>query len=210
MSITLILIVITGLISYRAFENQTLFNSLKHYPYKEIRDKSYYRMLTSGFVHSGWAHLIINMYVLYAFGGMVEQKFEIQYGAFGKVVFLLVYLLTIVLASLPSYFKHKDNPYYAAIGASGATSAIVFIYCMFNPWAWLGLFFVIPIPAIIFAVLYLVYSSWADKNAKDNIGHDAHFYGALAGVALASLSLPGVLQVFVSRLLEGPSAIPGF
>ena len=121
----------------------------------------------------------------------------------GRLFYLAMYLTTIVAASLYTHFKHKSNPYYAALGASGATSGIVFAFVLFRPWAMLGLFFVIPCPAIIAAVLYLVYSSWASKNSRDNIGHDAHFWGAIFGFAFTVLINPPFFSEFVERLVDG-------
>lgn len=209
LTITYLLIGVTCLVSYISFNNRNLFDQLKHYPYVEHRDKSYYRLISSGFVHGDFMHLLINMYVLYIFGEKIEQYFLGQYGVtVGRIMFLAIYLLAIVIGDLPSYFKHKDNQGYSAIGASGATSAIVFMYCILYPWSWLGLFFIIPIPAIIFAVLYLFYSSWASKNSRDNIGHDAHFWGAIAGVVLMFGTNLGLLSTFFSNLIQGPTHWP--
>ena len=209
LTITYLLMGVTCLVSYMAFNNRNLFDQLKHNPYTEHRDKSYYRLISSGFVHGDMMHLLINMYVLYIFGNTVESYFLGVYGVtIGRIIFLAVYLIAIIIGDLPSFFKHKDNFGYSAIGASGATSAIVFMYCILNPWSWLGLFFIIPIPAIIFAVLYLVYSSWASKNSRDNIGHDAHFWGAIAGVVLMFGTNLSLLGTFFSDLMQGPTHWP--
>ncbi len=209
MTITYLLIGVTCLISYLAFNNRELFNQLCHYPYIEAQDKSYYRMLSSGFVHADFTHLLINMYVLYIFGNTVEYIFTSYFGdLLGRILFLFTYLAAIIIGDLPSYFKHKDNRMYRAIGASGATSAIVLMYCIFFPWSWLYLFFVIPIPGIIFAVLYLVYSSWASKNSNDNIGHDAHFWGAIAGVVIIFALIPSQIPTFIQEVLSGPNSWP--
>lgn len=208
-TVTNLIIAVTCLVSYMAFNNRNLFSQLMHYPYAEQRDKSYYRFVSSGFVHADMMHLIINMYVMYIFGGQIEQYFLAQYGdMLGRTLYLLIYLIAIVAGDIPSYIKHKDNQGYSAIGASGATSAIVFMYCILFPWNWLGLFFVIPIPAIIFAVLYLVYSSWASKNSRDNIVHDAHFWGAITGVVLIFALNPSLISYFIDVVMQGPSQMP--
>lgn len=204
MSVTIIIIAITCLISIPAFKNRRLFDQLKHHPYTEKREKEYYRWLTSGFLHGSEMHLGINMFVLYQFGTTVENEFQGIFGSTtGAVLFLVMYLLTIVLADAPTYFKHQDNPRYAAIGASGGVSGILMSYVLFDPWAMLGLYFVIPMPAIVFAVLYLWYESWAAKNSKDNIGHDAHFWGAIAGIVITLIFKPSIYMGFVSKLLHG-------
>lgn len=204
MSITLILVIVTGLISYQAFNDPGLKAKLLHRPVAEHRNKEYYRLLTHGFIHADFMHLGINMYVLYLFGEFVETKFVYTFGALqGRMVYLLMYLLTIVAASLPTHFKHKDNAYYSALGASGATSGIIFAFALFNPWNILLLFFIIPCPAIVAAVLYLVYSSWASKNAQDNIGHDAHFWGAVFGFVFTIAINPSFFNEFIHRLTTG-------
>jgi len=212
MSITIALLIITGLISYQGFNNRQVIDRLKHYPIAEHQQKEYYRLLSSGFVHGNMTHLIVNAIVLYSFGTQIEQQFVVLFGPLkGLLVFLIMYLSAIVVADLPTYFRHKNDPSYAAVGASGATSAIALIYCLFYPWSWLGLFFIIPIPAIIFAILYLVYSSWADKNRSDGIGHSAHLYGAIYGIVFMLVIKFSVVSVFFNRLMQGPTwPPPGF
>ena len=183
-NITLIIMVITALISYKAFNDQAFFNQLKHFPYAEKRNKEWYRMLTSGFLHGGWAHLIINMYVLLEFGGLVERFFVNSVGElWGRLLFVIMYITTIIAADIPTYLKHKDNPSFASIGASGAVSGIVFIFILLYPMSGMGILFIpIRFPAIVFGILYLVYSSWASRNQRGIIDHDAHFYGAIWGM----------------------------
>jgi membrane associated rhomboid family serine protease len=203
MSITLILVLVTALISYQSFNNPNLFHKLKHTPYLVDRQKEYYRFLSSGFVHADWMHLIINMFVLYQFGEYVEHKFVFYFGdLMGRLNYLILYLATLLLSDIPSFFKHRENPHFSSVGASGAVSGIIFVYVLFQPWSILLLFFIIPIPAIIAAVLYLVYSSWASNRARDFINHDAHFYGAIAGLLIALAMKPSLFQVFWDRLLH--------
>ena len=205
MSVTLILVIVTCLISYQASNNPSMLAQLVHSPYREKNNNEYYRMLSSGFIHSPrtWAHLAINMLVLYQFGEIVERLFvEFSGPMVGRINYLLLYLITIVLASLPSYFRHQDNYAYSALGASGAVSGIMLIFALILPWETLLLFFIIPCPAIIALVLYLLYSQWADRNQNDNIGHDAHFFGALIGGAIAVALYPQILEIFVYRLVN--------
>ncbi len=204
MSITILIIIVTLGLSYKGFNDRSFFESLKHHPVSESRNGEWYRMLSSGFLHADWMHFGINMYVLYEFGGLVEQIYFQELGVvMGRVVFLLVYILMIVLANIPSFLKHKNNALYGAIGASGAVSGILFIFILYAPWSELRLYFAIPIPAIVFGVLYLAYSSWASKKAADNIGHDAHFYGAIAGMVLTLLIIPDLFGHFIQRFLDG-------
>lgn len=204
MSITIILIIITGLISYQAFNDGNLKSKLIHRPYLEHKDKQYYRLLSSGFIHANWMHLALNMYVLWLFGEQVETRFVNLFGVLqGRLLYIVMYLSTIVAASLYTHYKHKNNSYYAALGASGATSGILFSYILFNPWNGL-MIFPIPffIPAVIIGVLYLFYSSWASKNSRDNIGHDAHFYGAVYGFLFTIALDPDILLNFVNRIMN--------
>jgi membrane associated rhomboid family serine protease len=200
MSFTLIIILATCAISFLGFNNETLFNQLKHYPYKESRDKEYYRWVTSGFLHADVAHLFVNMFVMHSFGSYVEAIYANKFGMLGRYIFVAIYLLVIIMANLSTFYKHKNWHGYGAIGASGGVAGVIFIYILYNPWSMLQLMLIIPIPAIIFGGLYLWYESYAAKNISDNVGHDAHFYGALAGVLLALISIPEILSRFISLL----------
>ncbi len=203
MSVTILIIALTSLISYQAFNDQGLFNKLKHNPYIEHRDKSYVRMLTSGFVHGNMTHLIVNMLVLYFFGRYIESYFVFKFGAlWGRLIFILFYSASIVLADIPTFFKHKDHPSYSSVGASGAIAAIVFAFILHNPLENLYLYFVIPINATLFGVVYLWYSSYMSKNARDFIDHDAHFAGAVSGIFLSLLIDPGLLKDFFSQIMQ--------
>ncbi len=203
MSLTIVILVITCVVSFLAFNNRTMFDKLKHYPAVEHQRKEYYRWLTSGFLHGDYMHLIINMFVFHSFGTALEQYYTYHFGMIGgSILFGVTYLLTIILANIPTYFKHENNPYYTAIGASGGVSGILFIYILIYPWNMLGLYAIIPVPAIIFGVLYLWYESWASKNQNDNIGHDAHFFGAIAGIMIAIVSRPAILPEFLRSLIE--------
>jgi len=181
MSITLALLILTGLISYQGFSNRKIVDTLKHYPFVENKKKEYYRLLSSGFVHGSMNHLMINGFVFFMFGRFIEGEFVTIFGSLkGPLMFLFLYLSAIVIGDLPSHFRHKDNPSFSALGASGATSAIVLIYCLIDPWNW---FIWPPVPAIIFGIGYILYSSWADQtNKADGIGHSAHLFGALWGI----------------------------
>jgi len=199
--LTTAIVVITCIISYLCLQNPELSGRLSHRPYTETRLGEYYRMVSSGFVHGSWMHLAINMYVLYQFGDYIKQGFfDYTFGSFSNLVFTMFYLSAIVIANLGTFFKHKDNPRFASVGASGVTSALVFIYAMMDPWR---MFLFPPVPAIVFAVLYAGYSSWASKNRQDGIDHLAHLYGGLYGVAFMFITSPESIKSFISGLLPG-------
>ncbi len=211
LSLTLILVIVTGLISYNAFNNRQMYQKLLFHPYTVKKSGEISRFITHGFVHADMRHLGINLFVLYMFGESVESGFNVMFGeAMGRGLFLLIYLGAIIFSSIPTYFKHKDNSYYSAVGASGGTSAIVFASILFSPWAW---FIFPPLPAIFVGIGYLVYSSYMGKKGNDNIGHDAHFWGSVWGLVLTivfvQLLAPDYMQLFIDRLMAGPSA-PNF
>ena len=203
LSITNVICIITFFISYQAFTNRTLFDNLKHYPVAESRNKEYYRFITSGFIHGSWIHLLINLFVLWQFGGYAEQIFVANLGAMkGGLMYTLMYILTLIAADIPSYLKHKNNPGYSAIGASGAVSGVVFVNILYAPWAWMYLYAVLPIPYIVAGIAYIIYSSWASNNRNDNIGHDAHLYGALFGIVFTIIAVPGILERFTTLVMQ--------
>ena len=209
MSITLLIIIVTCIVSYYAGltpqDRQSrpgVFNQLKHYPVAEKQNKEYYRFLSSGFVHGSWMHLLFNMYVLYMFGETVENVFVAKFGSFGRIAYLIMYLAGIMVADIPSYLRHQSNPRFASIGASGAVSSVLFIYIMFFPLAKLTFIFFpfFDFPAIVLGIGYLIYSSWASKNGRDNIDHSAHFAGAIFGIVFIIVTYPKVISHFIQSV----------
>ncbi|MBX9403610.1 rhomboid family intramembrane serine protease [Lysobacter sp. BMK333-48F3] len=202
--LTLILIAVTALVSWQAFEKKRLFERLVLWPPGVERFHQYDRLLTHGFVHADWTHLLFNMITLYFFGGVIEQVFAQTIGQAG---FVLFYLSAIVVAILPSYLRHRRDNGYVSLGASGAVSAVLFAYVLINPWNWI-IVFVIPVPAIAYAVAYVVYSFWMDKRGRGNINHNAHLSGAIYGVLFMLLMEPRIGLIFLQRLAS-PS-LPSF
>lgn len=201
MSVNLLLILVTCLISIQSFNKPDFIYELSHYPYREYRDRQYYRLITAAFVHADLFHLFVNMFVLYGFGEYIEEQFKFFYGSIlGPLFYILFYLFIAVAANIPSYFRYRNNYHYRSIGASGATSGIVFAYILFEPTSMLGLFAIIPIPAIVFGILYLFYSSYAGRRGLDNIDHDAHFYGAITGFVLMLILKPVLIQQFLFKI----------
>lgn len=193
--VTIVLIVITAIISIAAFSNQNFFRFLALEPYRMKRSKEFHGVATSGFVHANYIHLLLNMYVLFIFGAVLEQTLESKW-------FLVVYVVSLLLGSLYPYIKYRDDPDYVAIGASGAVSGVVFSYCLFWPMHMLYLFGVVPMPAVIFALLYVAYSIFAMKRAQDNIGHEAHLAGAVGGLVATAIIEPESLVQF-SKAISG-------
>lgn len=208
MGVTTSIIILTALISWQGFQNQEITSKLLHSPTKELRDKEYYRLLTGGLVHADFVHLLINMFVLWSFGSKVESFYIATFGGLkGMLYYLFLYAATIVLANLVTYSMHKNNWGFASLGASGGVAGILFTFILLSPWSWLWLFFLIPIPAVVFGVLYLAYESYA-SNKQDLVDHTAHFYGALAGLMISLALSPNLLNQFLSALMKGPERLP--
>jgi membrane associated rhomboid family serine protease len=203
---TYILIVFTALVSIPAFNNQIWFSKLQFNPYQVYHRREIYRLLTHGFLHANWMHLIVNMMVLFFFGPAVEQflrqilSAEMQH--WSRLVFLLFYFSAIVAASMISLFKYKDNIWYNAVGASGAVSAVIFFYIFFNPWERIYFYGILPVPGIIMGVLYLVYSHYMSHKGTDNVNHDAHMVGALYGFIFPLFINYRLIQYFLDRLFN--------
>lgn len=199
LSHTLFIILITVAISIWAWKNSRLMNRLILWT-PPVKRGQYDRFISSGFIHADGMHLLFNMITLFFFGRAIE-KFYTQF--LGGLGFILFYLSALVVSSLPSYLKNRNNPQWASLGASGAVSAILFAFILFDPWSLIFVFF-IPVPAIIFAVLYIGYSIWAEKQGNSNINHSAHLWGALYGVILTIALEPRIIPYFLNQLSKLP------
>lgn len=185
LTITLIIIIITAIISFSAFSNQKIVDDLIFYPPSVTERGQWYRFFTCGLIHADITHLAFNMISLYMFGEFVENSFSspILFAEKGKLLYLGMYVLALFVCLIPTFIKHKNDYYYRSLGASGAVSAVVFAGILFDPAAKLGFFFIPPvIPGYIFGPLYLIASTYLEKQAKDNVNHSAHIWGALFGI----------------------------
>lgn len=200
-TITLIIIAITAIVSILGFTNREVFYRLKFNPFSALHSNQYYRFFTYGLLHADWMHLLINMFVLYSFGTAVEQYYAIVFEGKAVLYYILLYVGGICLSVLPSFGKHKDDPGYNAVGASGAVSAVVFASIIFAPTNKIFLFFIpIGVPAFIFGALYLVFSWYMAKRGKGNIGHDAHFWGAVYGIVFTLALKPRLALYFYNQV----------
>lgn len=183
LTITIIIIIVTALISLTAFRNEKVMNDLIFYPPAVTDNKQYYRFITCGLIHADFAHLIFNMLSLFLFGRFVEEQFIAIFDNAGKVLYLVMYILALIVSLLPTYFKNKHNSNYRSLGASGAVSAVVFAGLMIAPYVKVGLFIIPPIiPGFVFGPLYLIISAYLDRKGGGNINHSAHVWGAIFGV----------------------------
>jgi membrane associated rhomboid family serine protease len=198
--ITFIIIGITSLISYFAFQSPALMEKLQFNAAQVVHQKQYYRLISHAFIHVNWTHLIVNMLVLYFFGRNVEAYFSYYFEARAGLYFVLLYVGGILVSNTWSLIKHKDNYYYNAVGASGAVSAVLFTSIFFAPWEMLYLFAIVPIPGIVFGVGYILYSYQMSKRKTDNVAHDAHFLGAVFGFVFPILLQPDLFVRFIEML----------
>ncbi len=198
-----LIIIISVLVSILSFNDQNLLEKLRFNAFDIKHNRQGWRFFTYAFVHADWIHLLVNMYVLYSFGDIVLQIFGYHFGYKATIYFLLLYVGGILFASLFDFGKHKDNSFYNAVGASGAVSAVVFASILLYPQGTIYFFFIpFPIPSVIFGILYLVYSAYMSKKGKDNIGHSAHFWGAIFGIVYTIILKPAFLSKFTDYILS--------
>ncbi|MBB5397874.1 rhomboid family intramembrane serine protease [Mucilaginibacter sp. 14171R-50] len=188
-----IIFVITLATSLWAFSNENIYGELILNPYNVSRGYKVYTIITSGLIHKDWNHLFFNMLSYYFFAFQLEALL-------GHWQFGVLYFLSLILSDLPSIQKHKEDIWYNSLGASGAISAVVFSFIMFAPRAQMSLIFLpIPMPAWVFGGLYLIYCHFASKHARDNINHDAHFYGAVSGIVITFALHHNIFNEFVRQ-----------
>ncbi len=158
----------------------------------------WHRVVSHAFVHADWMHLAFNMFVLYEFG----QTVLLDLAPLGWMGFPAMYFAGIVAGALPALRKHRFNPAYRSLGASGAVSAVLLAFICLHPTRTLLLFFVIPVPAILAGVLFFWYESQMQRRGGSYVAHDAHLGGALVGVAWVFASMPESLWRSVTALQE--------
>jgi len=186
MNIILIAIIIANVvISYKGFNDLYFFRKYEFHV-GSIRSGEQIRMLSSGFLHVDMMHLIFNMLTLYFFAPVVLAWL-------GNFSFVLVYFGSLIFGSLLTMIFHKNDYSYRAVGASGAVTGVLYSAILLEPDMMLGIFFIIPMPAYIFGILYLLYSIYGMKAKNDNIGHTAHFGGAIGGYLITLIKMPSLL-----------------
>ena len=200
MSITLLLVIATVAISLIAWNKEELSRKWIFNPYTIAKYNQYYRFISSGFIHANWMHLLFNVFMLYMFGEIIEQLFIQLMGNFGKIVFILFYISAIIISAISTFIKHKHNPGYNSLGASGGVSAILFSYIVFAPMQDLCLYGLLCLPGIFWGGAYLIYSYYMAQRSGDNINHDAHLFGALYGVIFTILIYPNALSQIIDLI----------
>jgi membrane associated rhomboid family serine protease len=197
LSLSLIIIIVTCIISIMSFNRPGEIDKLSMWPYMVKEHKQYYRFITAGLVHADYMHLGFNMLTMWFFGKYIEMAFQDLFGS--KIYFLVFYVLALIVSDIPSYFRHRNNYGYRSIGASGAVSAVVFAFILFQPWAKIVVF-VIPMPAILYGALFLGYSVYMSRRGGDGINHDAHFWGAVFGIVFPLLVRPQLAEYFIQQI----------
>ena len=190
----LLLIVLNILVSYKGFSESRFFEKYK-FSVLALKEEQYFRLFSSGFLHVDTSHLVFNMFALYIFGDVVIQ-------ITGVFLFMLIYILSLLAGNYFTFINHKNEPNYSAVGASGAVSGIVYSSILLFPEMQLALiFFPIPMPGYVFGILYLLYTLFGMKSRRDNIGHTAHFGGAVSGFAITLLIFPSLIYMQTSLIL---------
>jgi len=177
-----------------AFSNEELYGKMMLHPYSVYRRSNVYTLITSGLIHKDWMHLFFNMFSFYFFAFDLEVTI-------GHWQFAVLYITSLILSDLPSVVKHKNDFWYNSLGASGAISAVIFSSILYFPMAGMTIMILpIPMPAIVFGILYMVYCNYASRYSRDNINHDAHLFGALCGVFITIILNPKVVPIFVQQI----------
>jgi membrane associated rhomboid family serine protease len=196
MSVAVLLLLVMFVLSVIAFEKPTLKENLLLHPYRVVREKRYFTLLTSSFVHNDWLHLIFNAVTFYFFAIPLEQIVGVEF-------FLMIYFGSLLASSIPDVLMEWRNPSFRTLGASGAISGAMFAFILHAPSSKISLFLLpIGIPAPIFALLYLAYTYYASKQGLDNINHNAHLWGALAGLGITIFLNPSVFSHFIGYYLN--------
>lgn len=165
-------------------------------PYRMVRDQRYDTLITHGFIHADFFHLFLNMLTLYFFGPYLEQTI-------GTPKFVALYFIGLLVAGLGTYYRRRRDPNYASLGASGAINTVMFAFIVYYPMVNIYVFLAIPVPAVLYAVLFLVYSYYSARQARDNINHDAHFDGAIVGLLFVLVTEPSAWMHGLQRLFGG-------
>lgn len=198
--VSIVLIAVTIIISLVAWQKPDLMGKMLMNPYRIQHRNEYWRFVSSGFIHADFTHLFFNLFSFFFFGVQLEQIFNQLFPSIASELYILFYVLAIVVADLPTFFKQKNNPNYNSLGASGAVSAVIFAGILFFPTEKIYLFGFFGIPGFIYAGLFTWYSVEMDKLSRDFVNHSAHLYGALFGIVAMTLLYPQVWINFVEQI----------
>jgi membrane associated rhomboid family serine protease len=200
--VTIIIIAVTCLVSILCFRGRPDAGRLWFSAYGVWHRREWYRMFSYGLVHGGWGHLFFNMLTLYFFGDVVERYFSAAFGpGAGIVLYVILYVSAVAVSTIGDLIKYRNDPSYCAVGASGAVSAVLFASILFDPKMGIYIYLIpIPVPGYIFAPLYLFYCWYMNRRKMDNIGHSAHFWGAVYGLLFPLAIRPDIFIHFLNQL----------
>lgn len=201
------LVASTSIISIIALNNDQVMRKMIFNPYQIQHRNEWYRFISSGLIHADWIHLIVNMFVLFSFGKAVEYYYEAVFAEKSTYYYLLMYFGGMLIAVTPSFNKHKNDPGYNALGASGAVSAVIFAAILFDPMSKIYIWGIIGLPGIVLGPVYLAYSWYMGKKGGDSVNHDAHFWGAVFGVLFTIALKPSLLIHFFNQLTNFNSSL---
>ena len=198
----LLIIIVTVGMSLYAWSNQSVFQGWMMNPRAIEHNRQYHRLITSGFIHADYMHLFFNMFTLYSLGRIVEQIFIQKFDndpLLGSVAYIVFYIIAIIASDIPTFLKHRNDGSYNSLGASGAVSAVLFGAILFYPTSTLTVM-IFPMPAFIFAILYLAYTYYEMRRGNGFVNHSAHWWGAVFGVVVMVAMYPQVLPQFVEQI----------
>jgi len=197
------LIVITLLLTLGGFGSHRFFSALQFSPYQINKKQQWYRFITHAFVHKDIFHLFLNAFVLLLLGREVEHQLVMRFGGWGNASYLLIYLASVAVSSIGSYWRYRDDEEFCAVGASGAVSAVIFAYIVLYPEKTVTLFLLheLDLPSLFIGLMYLVYSWFMAKSSKSSVGHDAHLVGALFGLVVFLLIFPDRLSLLARSFM---------
>ncbi len=200
--LTLPIILVTSIISVLTFNRPELMARYQFNAYMIKHRNQWYRFITHAFLHADWMHLIVNMLVLYSFGQFVEMNLAFHFRDISPIIYLVLYFGAVIISSISTFQKHKDDHWYNAVGASGAVSAVMFSSVVFGPFMKIYLYGILPLPAILWAALYVAYSMYMGNRQSDNINHDAHLWGGFYGMIFTLILIPSAAQDFIQNILS--------
>jgi membrane associated rhomboid family serine protease len=197
-SVTVVIVVLTCLISFVAFNSSKIMEDLIFWPPAISMRHQYYRFITCGFIHADFLHLAFNMFTLFFFGKALEVFYRGELGL-QSYYYPILYFTALVASNIPSYLKRKDDYNYRSLGASGAVCAVMFAVIMIRPWEIVRVYG-IPMPSILYAAIFLAFTIYMSKRGGDNVNHDAHLWGAAYGIVFTIAVHPAIFSTFINEM----------
>ena len=198
-TVTLTIVILTCLVSVAAFNSSKIIDDLIFWPPAISMRHQYYRFITCGLIHADFVHLLFNMVTLYFFGKGLEILYRGELGL-QAYYYPILYVTALIVSNIPSYLKRKDDYNYRSLGASGAVCAVMFAVILIRPWQTVSVFYAIPMPSILYAILFMAFSIYMSKRGGDNVNHDAHLWGGLYGIVFTIVAHPGIVSTFINEM----------